>query len=208
MDEQVSGTTRRTVLKGAAWSVPVIAAAVATPLAAATGSPDPNEELYFYITAAEVIGQGVSSGEVRSNGVRISPQDPANPKTVAAGTRFVVTVSYHGDDPDFSFLNAQYGVDWNKQQNPAWPIITVTANQIIFEHITAYPTTEPTAGSISWRLDPQVRPANGSIVFIGVAHIAPGGDFPDGGTMSPLIIDPNAGTGSLSGPTDASWPLA
>ena len=31
-----SGFTRRTVVKGAAWSVPVIAAAVATPLAAAS----------------------------------------------------------------------------------------------------------------------------------------------------------------------------
>jgi len=32
-----SGFSRRTVVKGAAWSVPVIAAAVATPLAAASG---------------------------------------------------------------------------------------------------------------------------------------------------------------------------
>lgn len=34
------GFTRRTVVKGAAWSVPVIAAAVATPLAAASGTID------------------------------------------------------------------------------------------------------------------------------------------------------------------------
>ncbi len=32
-----SGFSRRTIVKGAAWSVPVIAAAVATPLAAASG---------------------------------------------------------------------------------------------------------------------------------------------------------------------------
>ena len=34
------GLSRRTVVKGAAWSVPVIAAAVATPLAAASGTVD------------------------------------------------------------------------------------------------------------------------------------------------------------------------
>ena len=34
------GLDRRTIIKGAAWSVPVVAAAVATPLAAATGSFD------------------------------------------------------------------------------------------------------------------------------------------------------------------------
>ncbi|MCK2026506.1 hypothetical protein [Microbacterium sufflavum] len=34
------GVSRRTIVKGAAWSVPVIAAAVATPLAAASGTTD------------------------------------------------------------------------------------------------------------------------------------------------------------------------
>lgn len=40
MSEQGSGLSRRTVVKGAAWSVPVIAAAVATPLAAASQAVD------------------------------------------------------------------------------------------------------------------------------------------------------------------------
>jgi len=35
-----SGIKRRTLLKGAAWSVPVVAAAVATPFAAASGCTD------------------------------------------------------------------------------------------------------------------------------------------------------------------------
>jgi len=35
--KQDKGISRRTIVKGAAWSVPVIAAAVATPLAAASG---------------------------------------------------------------------------------------------------------------------------------------------------------------------------
>ncbi|MDQ0644585.1 hypothetical protein [Microbacterium murale] len=39
MTEENKGFSRRTVVKGAAWSVPVIAAAVATPLAAASVTP-------------------------------------------------------------------------------------------------------------------------------------------------------------------------
>lgn len=37
--EEIKGISRRTVVKGAAWSVPVIAAAVATPLASASVAP-------------------------------------------------------------------------------------------------------------------------------------------------------------------------
>lgn len=39
---------RRTVVKGAAWSIPVIAAAVAMPLAAATGSCPDQGAVYHY----------------------------------------------------------------------------------------------------------------------------------------------------------------
>lgn len=40
--EQTSGVSRRTLVKGAAWSVPVIAAATVSPLAAATTPECPN----------------------------------------------------------------------------------------------------------------------------------------------------------------------
>lgn len=39
--------TRRRVIKGAAWSLPVIAAAIATPLAAASTAPTAGAELRF-----------------------------------------------------------------------------------------------------------------------------------------------------------------
>ena len=45
-----SGFTRRTLVKGAAWSVPVVAAAVATPLAAASIAPP----AAFWATGATV----------------------------------------------------------------------------------------------------------------------------------------------------------
>jgi len=57
-DSPPSGPSRRTVIKGAAWSVPVVAAAVATPLAAASTTPP---EATFWATGATV---SVVSGNV------------------------------------------------------------------------------------------------------------------------------------------------
>lgn len=49
MDENTSGVSRRTVVKTAAWSMPVIAAAVAVPLAAASGGGGTiNSEANYY----------------------------------------------------------------------------------------------------------------------------------------------------------------
>lgn len=55
MDENTSGVSRRTVVKTAAWSVPVIAAAVAVPLAAASGGGpvDNGDANYFWDAEAE-----------------------------------------------------------------------------------------------------------------------------------------------------------
>lgn len=119
---------------------------------------------------------------MRSNGVRISPSDPANPKVVAAGTQFTITVTYTGSNPEFSFLSTPNGVAWMKAQNPAWSSITGPA----------FPA-------------PVLRPEDGSIKFTGTAIIAPGGDFPEGGTLVNMLVDPKGGTGALSGPTPESW---
>lgn len=43
-----AGATRRTVVKGAAWSIPVIAAAVATPIAAASDTTPTNSPYGWY----------------------------------------------------------------------------------------------------------------------------------------------------------------
>ncbi|WP_437582848.1 hypothetical protein ACSAGD_11280 [Paramicrobacterium sp. CJ85] len=202
--------SRRTIVKGAAWAAPVIAVAVATPAAAASEG-NPADELDFFLTAGEVIGTATASGSVRSNGVRISPSDPNDPKVVAAGTVFQITVTYNGSNPDFSFLNVPFpygSVEAMKGQNPAWDNIEVTENKIVFTATTPFDTSEPTVGSIQWDIDPNNRPEDNSISFTGVATLAPGGDFPNGGTLTNLIIDPNAGTGALSGPTPESWPSA
>lgn len=51
MEQNTSGITRRTIVKGAAWSVPVIAAAVAAPLAAASVGGVINSEANYYWAA-------------------------------------------------------------------------------------------------------------------------------------------------------------
>lgn len=59
--------TRRTVVKAAAWAVPVIAVAVATPLAAASGEPT-CERYYRY----EAYGQDVADIEITATAVIIT----------------------------------------------------------------------------------------------------------------------------------------
>lgn len=52
------GFTRRTIVKGAAWTIPVIAVATATPAAAASGDPEPIEASYWYTGATLNIHSG------------------------------------------------------------------------------------------------------------------------------------------------------
>ena len=205
MTDVKRGLSRRTMIKGAAWSVPVVAAAFAAPMAAA--SANPQTELRFFLTAGEVIGQGASTGQIRSNGVRISPADPSSPKVIAAGTVFEITIEYHGTNPAFDFLKTPYGVDWNKQQSRGWTFTTISSTKLVLSYVTSADSTEPTGTSFSWVLDPSVRPEDGSVSFSGVATIARGGDYPDGGVIPNLLVDPNGGTGSLSGPTAGTWPV-
>lgn len=75
---------RRTVIKGAAWSVPVIAAAVATPLAAASG---PKEATSFGTAGATV--PGGSNAYYAAYGV----DDNGDDAKIPAGTTIQFTVS-------------------------------------------------------------------------------------------------------------------
>ena len=53
MERKNPEISRRTVVKGAAWSVPVIAVAVATPLAAASGGVVNDEANYYWDSEAQ-----------------------------------------------------------------------------------------------------------------------------------------------------------
>lgn len=53
-----------------------------------------------------------------------------------------------------------------------------------------------------------VRPEDDSLVFTGTAVIPAGADYPAGGTLNSLMVDPVGGTGGLTGPTEETWPTA
>jgi len=201
--------TRRTIVKGAAWAAPVIAVAVATPAAAAS-TTNPADEFHFFLTAGEVIGTAESTGSYRSNGVRLSPNDSTNPKIVPAGTVFTITIEYTGSLADFDFANVPFpynDVATMKTYNPGWDI-DVTKTKLVYTYTTTAATSEPTAPSQQWALEPTLRPEDDSITFSGTAVIPAGEDFPEGATIVNLIVDPNGGTGALTGPTQTSWPTA
>lgn len=82
------GVARRTLIHGAAWSVPVIAMAVGTPLAAASGNSAGDFSLDGSCGTAGVVGPGftLSAGSV----------------PVPAGTIFTVSGSGVGDVGDFT----------------------------------------------------------------------------------------------------------
>jgi hypothetical protein len=81
---RADGFSRRTVVKGAAWSVPVIAAAVATPLAAAS-TPTPAAAT-FWATGATV---SVVSGNVTNFTVEGSDAD-GNLALLPSGTSVLI----------------------------------------------------------------------------------------------------------------------
>ncbi|UJP10780.1 hypothetical protein L2X99_03810 [Microbacterium sp. KUDC0406] len=80
MSEPKSGFSRRTVLKGAAWSVPVVAVATAVPLAAASEAPN-DEANYFW--DSEATGT-------------FATLDPAGS---GLNVRFSTRISYDGGNP-------------------------------------------------------------------------------------------------------------
>jgi len=197
--------SRRRILQASAWAAPAIVVATAIPAAAASDLA--NTQLRFYMTAAEVLGTGASAS-VNSNGVRVSPAAGVPNAVIAAGSVARITIQYTGALPTFSFLNIPwpYSLAFVKGQIAPWTVESVTATTIVLVAVTAYASAEPTIGSFGWPLDPAVRPEDGSIVMSGQFIINPGADFPDGGVLAPLMIDPNAGTGTLAGPTPVTWP--
>ena len=97
MAQDNRGISRRTLVKGAAWSVPVIAAAVALPMAAASGSNTSNDLANYYWDAEAQGGYTAlvpAAGELRATfSTQISYRaDPwANPP---AGASLVVVVTF------------------------------------------------------------------------------------------------------------------
>ncbi|MFB8190910.1 hypothetical protein ACFC14_16455 [Microbacterium sp. NPDC055988] len=98
MTQDNRGISRRTLVAGAAWSVPVIAAAVALPLAAASGSNTSND-LANYYWDAEAQGGYTSlvpaAGELRATfSTQISYRSQPDWVNPPAGASLVVVVEF------------------------------------------------------------------------------------------------------------------
>lgn len=66
--EQNAGTSRRALVKGAAWSVPIVAAAVATPAASASPAPEPEFQFTSSTVSATQNPDGSYGNIALSNG--------------------------------------------------------------------------------------------------------------------------------------------
>lgn len=106
--EATTGTTRRTVVKGAAWAVPVVAAAVATPLAAAS-TPARN----FVIESNFGIGwYPTTQGQTANGGLQYDGEAPGKylrvtgtqPGDVISNIYFDVLISTGWPTPTFTAL--------------------------------------------------------------------------------------------------------
>jgi hypothetical protein len=211
MSEPKSGLSRRTVLKGAAWSVPVVAVATAVPAYAASGDVS---ELDFYLTAGQMIGQGATgagaSGQFRSNGIRLTSPDG---KTIPAGVTVVFTLTYNPGSEPVDFTDPQFGFDYNIGLNQGWVVDPVEPHRVVFTATSTVAASEITFQAAQWWVNQGVRPEDDSVTFTGIATVPAGGDYPQGGTLTSLVVDPNQGTGSLSGPGDhgaggaSTWPV-
>ncbi|WP_141361850.1 hypothetical protein [Glutamicibacter uratoxydans] len=206
LPEALTNPARRSVVKAAAWAVPVIAAATAVPLAAASGTDPVDEkgESVLNVTAYNVASGGADA-YVEANGIRISPLDPANPKMIPAKTVFTITIEYTGNNKSVDFTNPTHGIDWNKAQNGAWSKIEITKTKMTFTGFSQFDAIEPVLGSIRWLMVPGHAPELNSVKITGNAVIPKGADFPNGGYLPILVVDPNKGTGTLTGPLANQW---
>lgn len=136
------GIKRRTVIKGAAWSLPVVAVAVGAPLAAASVTPPPAN--YAQITA--VANPKVASNPTfRARGLFYDGTD-YNDGTLEAGTLFTITFS---SGTTASAISNLVGVNYVSGD-------PLTGGPVIYQ------VTADTAGEISLRLS-NVQPVGGTI---------------------------------------------
>jgi len=96
--QENQGLSRRTVIAGAAWSVPVIAAAVALPMAAASGNTVTNDNANYY-WAAEAQGafttlSAAAGGRKATFSTQIGYQSKGDWVSPPAGATLMVTVEF------------------------------------------------------------------------------------------------------------------
>lgn len=98
MTQENHGLSRRTVIAGAAWSAPVIAAAVALPMAAASGNALTNADANYYWSAEAQGGfttlVAAAGGRKATFSTQISYQSKGEWVSPPAGATLMVTVQF------------------------------------------------------------------------------------------------------------------
>ena len=180
MSENTSQLSRRTIVKGAAWSLPVIAIAAATPLAAAS-LPEPGTNLGpLYASSVDISSINLNIGALQFDcypGMTSADQ-------VTALVHEITLTSTNSAPFDISNIIVQ-GLGWSV-------VPGATATSVTIRHVATDSTCEGFVQGPSIYFNGQVAATNS----ISVSAIAFNTDF----TVAPLMIQPASGTGSLHGP--------
>lgn len=106
--------SRRTVVKGAAWSLPVIAAAVATPMATASTVPEQNFDLLRFKDGAVTVDPPKKTGLIRGSLAAYVAADASLP------TAFVIMSI---DVAGLNQIDGPYTVKSGAGQTPTWNFV-------------------------------------------------------------------------------------
>ncbi|MFJ4166746.1 hypothetical protein ACIPY5_14430 [Microbacterium sp. NPDC089698] len=134
MTDVKSGLSRRTVIKGAAWSVPVIAIAAAAPMAAASTTTPSS------VGPLVESSPNVKDSVLSASSSRVEACFPSD--TFSTPFNLVATVTYDNSDPAFSLAGATVtsaGNVWTVASRTATSV-TLTATQTVtcFVGITGF----------------------------------------------------------------------
>ncbi|MDR2320335.1 MAG: hypothetical protein LBE60_01660 [Microbacterium sp.] len=134
MTDVKSGLSRRTVIKGAAWSVPVIAIAAAAPMAAASTTTPSS------VGPLVESSPNVKDSVLSASSSRVEACFPSD--TFSTPFNLVATVAYDNSDPAFSLAGATVtsaGSVWTVASRTATSV-TLTATQTVtcFVGITGF----------------------------------------------------------------------
>lgn len=175
-----TGPTRRAVLKGAAWSVPVIAAAVAVPARAASGT---QESVGSLVESSDNIGDT----QLAASSSRIEACFPDNdfrnmPFLLTA------TVSYSGDG-DFSLAASSV-----TSSGGTWSIVSATATEVV---LVSSQSVSCFAGITGFELRYNVP---GTVPELNSVHLNISGESTDGTLRIDGLVSAVHGYGPVIGP--------
>ncbi|MFC4137369.1 MULTISPECIES: hypothetical protein [unclassified Microbacterium] len=121
MPEQKSALSRRTVLKGAAWSLPVIAVATAVPAHAASGEPTTTPVSVGHLVESS---DSVHDTNTRLSGARVEECFPDNP--FSKMFNLTATLTYAGDDDAFTLEHTTV----TSGATPGWTLVQATRRTV------------------------------------------------------------------------------